>query len=94
MQKIKACIVEDEIGARNSLTQILEEYISDVEVVGYAGEVQEAISLIENQQPDVVFMDISLTDGNGFQVLDATKSIPYEVIFTTAHNQYREMAFD
>ncbi len=94
MTKIRTCIIEDEIGARNTLIKIIESYIPDLSILGFAGDVQSSIDLIHSHKPELVFMDITLSDGTGFDVLEQTKAIPYELIFVTAHSEYYEMAFD
>lgn len=91
---IKAVIVEDEVGAQKVLQSLLSEYAPQVKILGVADCVAEGKKLIRDVLPELVFMDIRMPDGDGFEVLDACKDIDFEVIFTTAYGDYREQAFD
>jgi len=85
---LRAVIVEDEEYSRKTLKNLLEEFCVNVEVVGMAASVQEAVSKISKTQPDIVFLDIELQTGTGFDVLNLTPNINFEVIFTTAFDQF------
>ena len=88
MTQLKSVIVEDEKNSRESLKNIIEEFIDGVEVVGMAASVEEGISVIEEVQPDLVFLDIELQTATGFDLLDRIENRNFEVIFTTAFEQY------
>lgn len=90
---IKAIIVDDEINARENLSFLLNNYCSQVKINGSAESVSEAIELIQSTQPELVFLDIEIGEGSGFDVLEAIKNTPIEVIFTTAFNHYAIKAF-
>ncbi len=83
----RVIIIEDEPAARKEL-QVLIEQEHDFEVLGYAGALNEAIRLIETQQPDLIFMDINLYDCNAFDILNALGTFPGCIIFVTAYDQY------
>lgn len=85
---IKAIIVDDEVKSQSSLFKLLERFCPDVEVIGFANSVQSAVEIINKEKPDLVFLDISMPDGDGFEVLDQVHSRQFEVIFTTAYNEY------
>ena len=68
-------------------------YCEGVEVVSIAGGVAEALKALKEHQPQLVFLDIELPDGDGFQVLEKAPELNFEVIFTTAYNQYAMRAF-
>jgi two-component system LytT family response regulator len=91
---ITAVIIEDEIGALNVLKSVLQEYVPQVKLVGEAETVSEAVDLINSKKPELIFLDIRLPDGDGFQVIDQCEDVDFEVIFTTAYGEYREKAFD
>ena len=67
---LKAIIVEDELNSQELLKGILEEYCEGVEVVDMAQGVGEAIEKIRKHKPDLIMLDIELSDGDGFQVLE------------------------
>ena len=89
----KAVIVEDELHSRETLKNMIQKYCSNVEVVDEADCVERAHPLIMNCQPDVVFLDIQLKNGNGFELLDKFEKIDFEIIFTTAYDNYAVRAF-
>jgi len=90
---LNAIIVEDERNTQELLKSYLEEYCEDVAVLAMAQGVKTAIAAIEAHKPDLVFLDIELMDGDGFQVLEHFGTVPFDVIFTTAYNQYALRAF-
>ena len=85
---LRAVIVEDEKHSRETLKNLLEEFCVDIEVIGLAGSVTEAVEMIKSKQPDVIFLDIELQTGTGFDVLEQVSHLNFEVIFTTAFEQY------
>lgn len=91
---IKAIIIEDEFGARESLKTILKEYITDVIVIAEAVDIPSGIKVLNDFEPDIVFMDIQLRDGESFRILDEFDSANFQVIFITAYSDYLQKAFD
>ena len=85
---ISAVIIEDEKKSREALQGLLQRYCPTVKVVGEAEGYRPGVELIRKHQPDVVFLDIQMPDGSGFRVLEATKEMKFEVIFTTAFDQF------
>ncbi|MEZ5082757.1 MAG: LytTR family DNA-binding domain-containing protein [Bacteroidales bacterium] len=94
MQKIRSVIVEDEKRSREALIKLLSNYCPEVEVVATAGTVAEAIKQINQQKPALVFLDISLPDGDAFRILESFTNIEFEIIFVTAFNTYATRAFE
>jgi two-component system, LytTR family, response regulator len=92
-RKFKALVVDDEPAARRLMKTMLTEHADSVEVVGEAGNGSEAVRLIKELKPDVVFLDIQMPDFTGFEVLEKLDSKP-NIIFTTAYEQYAIKAFD
>ena len=86
--KIKSIIVDDEKHGRENLAGILEQHCPEVIVLGEADSVMNAISLIKNKNPDLVFLDIEMPKANGFQLLEHFKDFSFEVIFVTAYDNY------
>lgn len=90
---IKTIIVEDEEHSRKTLVNFLRKYCPQVNTVGVASSVQEAVSLINSEKPQLIFLDIDLPDGSGFEVIDALNAPLPDIIFVTAYNQYAVKAF-
>jgi two-component system LytT family response regulator len=89
---MKAIIVEDEVFALQSLTNILYE-IGDVEIVATFESMKETVEFfLHNQQPDLLFLDIHLADGLAFDIFDRVK-VDCPVIFVTAYDEYALKAF-
>lgn len=93
MEKIKALLVDDEQKAINNLTILLDEFCKNVQVIGTARSVDEAVSLIEHQKPDVVFLDIEMPEKSGFDLFKETNE-QFQTIFVTAYNEYAVKAFE
>lgn len=87
-RRMKVLIVDDEELARNTLKNILENNHKDLKVVGEADSVNTALALIKSETPDLVFLDIDLKDGSGFDVLNSMNEINFKSIFVTAHHEY------
>lgn len=85
---LKAIIIDDEIAAINALRFLIEKYITDVTVIAGSNEAAEGILLIEAHKPDIVFLDISMPDMNGFAILDQLHYRDFSLVFTTAHTEY------
>jgi two-component system, LytTR family, response regulator len=88
MEKIKAIVIDDERSSLQNLQQKLLEFCPDVEVVATAEKPEEAILLIQQHKPDVIFLDIEMPRMNGFSMLKELVDIHFEIIFTTAYNHY------
>ncbi len=85
---IRSIIVDDEKHGRENLAGLLMEYCPGVEINGEADSVEAAITLIKEQTPDLVFLDIEMPRANGFKLLEHMKDFPFEVIFVTAYDNY------
>jgi two-component system LytT family response regulator len=90
---LKAIIIDDEIRSISVLTEILNQSNDSIEVVGTALNVKAGIDLIKKTQFDILFLDIEMPDGTGFDLLDALDEINFDIIFITAFNQYAIKAF-
>lgn len=90
---MKALIIEDEPRARAHMISLLADSFPEVEVVGAIGSVKDSIQWLgANPTPDVIFMDVELSDGNSFEIF-ANIDVPAPVIMTTAYDQYAIRAF-
>ncbi len=99
MKKIKAIIVDDEKSSLQNLAQKLKEFCPDVEVLATIDVPEEAIAVIQQQKPDLLFLDIEMPRMNGFLLLKEIGELGCDIIFTTAYNHYaidaiRVSAFD
>lgn len=88
MNKINAIVIEDEPNNLELLINLLEEYCPTVEVMATAGTVKNAVVKLRANNPDLVFLDIELPDGNGFEVLEKIPTRNFTTVFTTGYDQY------
>jgi two-component system LytT family response regulator len=89
---LKAIIIDDERLARNELKKLLQEF-PEIEVVAEAANAGEGLERIEQNNPDLIFLDIQMPGKTGFELLEELDRIPY-VIFTTAYDEYALKAFE
>lgn len=94
VKNISAIIVEDESKSIAALKNLLGVHCSHVDVIGTASNVKEAIHIIDKLKPDLVFLDIELPDGDGFEVMEKVSHKLFEIIFITAYDQYAVKAFE
>lgn len=88
LQKIRSVIVEDEAAAREALKNYLSKYCPQIEVIGEAQNIKEAVPLLHETLPQLVFLDVEMPFGNAFDVLEACKDLQFETIFVTAFSEY------
>lgn len=92
---LRAVIVDDEELARKNLIMLLEEFCPEVEVIGEAGNIDDAESIIESSSPDVVFLDIRMPSGaEGFDLLERIPKKDFFVVFVTAFKDFAVRAFN
>jgi two-component system, LytTR family, response regulator len=94
---IRAVLADDEVLARQKLRQLLKD-IDDIEIVGECATAAETIELVRLSDPQLIFLDIRMSDMNGFDVLerlslDADRALPH-VVFVTANDRYAVRAFE
>jgi two-component system, LytTR family, response regulator len=85
---IKAIIIDDEPELRDMNKTLLEKNFKNIEVLASCGTVKEGVLLIDSLKPQLILLDIQLSDGSGFQVLQDIKPYKFSVIFITAHNEF------
>lgn len=86
---INAIIIDDEPAARASLAMEIKLHCPDMRIVAEAGSVLEGLEVIQaNKQVDLLFLDIQLSDGSGFEILQNIDFQHYKIIFTTAYSEY------
>lgn len=85
---IKALIIDDEPAAANVLQLLVERHIPEINQLRLATRINEAHVLIKQFQPDLIFLDIMMPEKNGFEFLNELSAINFEIIFTTAFNEF------
>lgn len=90
---LKAIIVDDENAALRALEILVQAYCPNVSIVGKGESVNEGLELIKNHNPEIVFLDIEMPHGTGFELIERSPNLNYEVIFITAYNQFAIKAF-
>src|SRR5688500_9731221 len=91
---MKAVIIDDEKDSREILANYIKKYCPDITVCGFGESVDTGIAAIEANQPDVVFLDIEMPYGNGFDLLDKVEKVNFETIFVTAYDHYAMQALN
>ncbi len=91
---IDIIIVEDDENAAASLEIMLEDTSTEHRILGKAPRLDSAIELVDRMKPSLVFLDIDLPDGLGYDLPRKTKHKNYKIIFTTTHSQYAVKAFE
>lgn len=92
MKRLKTIIVEDNENNQKQLSHLISKYCPGIELSGTASSVEEAIQCIREHPPDLIFLDVELPDGNGFDILNYFEPLPFKVIFFTGHLKYAYQA--
>ncbi len=90
--KISVVIVDDEPDAVTSIELIIKEFCRDLVIVGTANMIDKAWDVIKETEPDLVFLDIDMPRGNGFDLLERFPIRKFGVVFITAYSKYAEKA--
>jgi len=90
---LKAILIDDEPRGISSMQKLLKINCPEVNVIGSYTDADEAIQMIVEKKPDLIFLDIAMPVKNGFELLKELKGFHFEVIFVTAHNQFMIEAF-
>lgn len=85
---IKALIIEDETKSRELLQALVTNHCKGVEVVASADNVKAGVAAVNKYNPDLIFLDISMPDGTGFDLLEKISPLHSDIIFTTATDKY------
>lgn len=94
MKKVSCVVIDDEPDSRDLIVSYIDEFVTSLSVMGQAGDVASGVELIKNQKPELVFLDISMPDGSGFDLLEQLDTIDFSLVFVTAFEQYAIKAFD
>ncbi len=90
---LKAIIIDDSTDARKALASEIEDNCAEIELIGQADGVVSGAKLIKSLKPQLVFLDIQMNDGSGFDLLEVIGNIDFKIIFTTASDAYAVKAF-
>ncbi len=90
---IHAVLIDDERNALEVLEMQINGFCEGVEIVAKCDSGEKGVAAIKKHRPDIVFLDIEMPHKNGFDVLKETADINYDIIFTTAYNQFAIKAF-
>lgn len=93
-KKIRSVIIDDESSNRQLIRSMLTELTEDIEVLGEAENVASAYCLIDELRPDLIFLDIRMPDGTGFDLLGKFENMDFEVVFVSAFDNYALKAFE
>jgi two-component system LytT family response regulator len=86
--QLNAIIVEDEFKVREVFVHLLQKFCPEINILGEAENIADAYELIIEKQPNVIFLDIEMPGGNGFELLARFREIPFEVVFVTSYSHY------
>jgi two-component system, LytTR family, response regulator len=93
MKTLKTIIIDDEANARQTLRNMITMLSPEVEILGEAKNVEEGLELIETLKPNLIFLDIQMPGRTGFDLISSIEKPQFDVIFTTAHQEYALKAF-
>ena len=91
---LTAVIVDDEESSHLNLQNLLHKEDLGISIIGNALNVEAGIELINQRNPDIIFLDIKMEDGTGFDLLQQIEFIKYSIVFISAHNEYARLAID
>ena len=89
---MRAIMIDDEAHCHDELKDLLKEQHPDVAILAQGDSVKQGITLINAHHPDLVFLDVEMGDGTGFDLLEQIGRTDFNLIFVTAHNEYAQMA--
>ncbi len=92
---VKVLVVDDEMLARDELKYLLQR-TKEVDEIEEADCIEDALEILMDDKPDIVFLDIQLSDDNGFEIANILKKMksPPAIVFATAYDQYALQAFE
>ena len=94
---ITAVLIDDDVNLRNGLRELLTHYAPDITIIGEAEDVATGVEVMDKLKPQVLFLDIQLNDGTGFDVLERLTAkngnTSSHIVFITAHEEYAIKAF-
>ncbi len=92
-KSLRVALIDDEPESRQTLRVFLQDYCPEVEILGEADSVLTAYQLLQKIELDAIFLDVQMTDGTGFDLLRKFPEPAFQVIFTTAYDEFAIRAF-
>lgn len=90
---MRSVIIDDEPGAREALKNLISVYCPEIEIIGEAGSIADGRALLAKTQVELVFLDVQMPDGTGFDLLAGLEKISFQVIFASAYDHFAITAF-
>jgi two-component system LytT family response regulator len=90
---IRVVVIDDDVLSRTVLKKTLEKCFDDISLEGEADSVSTGLELIKKADPDLVFLDVRMSDGTGFDLIEQLDEVKFKLIFTTAYSEYAIKAF-
>jgi len=90
---MRAVIIDDEVDARKSVRYFLQQYLPACIVIGEADGVKSGLEIISSNNPSVVFLDINMRDGSGFDLLNKIPERNFQLVFVTGYDEFAIKAF-
>lgn len=94
MEKIRSVIIDDEQASRGVLSDMLGKHCPTIEIAGFAGSATEGYQVIQQTQPELIFLDIKMPGKTGFDLLRMFDEINFDVIFVSGFDRYAIQAFE
>ncbi len=85
---MKVIIVDDEASVRNSISRVLRELYPGIEIVAEGSNVEEGFNAVISNKPDLLFLDVEMPDGSGFDLINRLIPVDFKVVFITGHQEY------
>lgn len=85
---MKVIIVDDEASVRNSISRVLRELYPGIDIIAEGSNVEEGFNAVIRNKPDLLFLDVEMPDGSGFDLINRLIPVDFKVVFITGHQEY------
>jgi two-component system, LytTR family, response regulator len=90
---MKAVVIDNEKNVREAVVALIKHHCKAINHIAQASGVMDGLEKISNEQPDIVFLDVEMDDGTGFDLIRMISNINFQLVFITAHDKYALEAF-